>query len=237
MDDKFLQLINIITEPEVEIPEDILFTGAETAFHKLVHQEARKKEAIKALGSLGDPRAIPFLEIIASDDNQPDLAKEAIWAIKKINMRNPATSKLHGDGNSQGFDITCPECYQLNNSDAKWCKRCKASLVTNPPVSTSNDKLETIPHIKELTQELLKIGQSRGYVLTDESDMAKEKPSRGVHGGLVRDPRTREIGERLHIIGGIEAMRTAHTVILNHLGSVRARELESAWHKIGSWIA
>jgi hypothetical protein len=72
------------------------------------------------------------------------------------------------------------------------------------------------PKSKQLTNELISIGKTKGY--------------------LPRGPgRTREIGEELNRIGGMDLMRRVHEQVYSSLGNVKARELESAWAGIGSW--
>jgi hypothetical protein len=75
------------------------------------------------------------------------------------------------------------------------------------------------PHsaVDPLIHELVSIGSTRGY--------------------LPREPgRTREIGEELNRIGGMELMLAAHQQVSLALGNVKARELESAWGYIGQWM-
>lgn len=72
------------------------------------------------------------------------------------------------------------------------------------------------PVLERLLAELVSIGRTTGYLPREEG-------------------RTREIGEELNRIGGIELMRTAHERVYSSLGNVKARELESAWGGIGQW--
>jgi hypothetical protein len=68
-----------------------------------------------------------------------------------------------------------------------------------------------------LINELISTGQTKGY--------------------LPREPgRTRDIGEELSRMGGINLMRKAHQRVSSKLGNVKARELESAWAGIGGWL-
>lgn len=49
-------------------------------------------------------------------------------------------------------------------------------------------------------------------------------------------PRARQIGDELHRIGGIEAMRDAHASVTETLGGKAASNLSSIWNHVGGWL-
>jgi hypothetical protein len=51
-----------------------------------------------------------------------------------------------------------------------------------------------------------------------------------------RHPRARQIGDELHRLGGIEAMRDAHASIREILGGRAASNLSCVWSFVGDWL-
>ena len=51
-----------------------------------------------------------------------------------------------------------------------------------------------------------------------------------------RHPRTREIGNRLHEIGGWDMMSWANQAVRDTLGPIAAQELSAAWIDVGDWL-
>ena len=89
---------------------------------------------------------------------------------------------------------------------------------------TTNYEIETSIDIgnageSQLIKRLIILGNSGG----DEAFHRSHKPE------------TIQIGEKLNEINGIELMRKAHTMVHKKCGSMPARNLEVAWHKIGEW--
>jgi HEAT repeat protein len=56
----------------------------------LTHEQANlRKEAAAALGEIADPAATAYLERVQNDAD-PEVRKNARWAIQQILLRNPA---------------------------------------------------------------------------------------------------------------------------------------------------
>ena len=77
-----------------------------------------------------------------------------------------------------------------------------------------------------LVSELIQIGRTDGYLSMTPGGKFDEH---------FNNLRAREIGEALNQKGGFERMLAAHDKVREALGPVKARELESAWHRIGRW--
>lgn len=82
------------------------------------------------------------------------------------------------------------------------------------------------PDADSLVEELIEIGQTYNFI----SDPGGNFNKKGQH------IRTREIGETLDRMGGIELMQAAYYRILASLGLTYARALECAWGHIGEWL-
>ena len=82
------------------------------------------------------------------------------------------------------------------------------------------------PEADPLVEELIEIGQTYNFI----SDPGGNFNRKGYH------IRTREIGETLDRMGGIELMQAAYYRILASLGLTYARALECAWGHIGEWL-
>jgi HEAT repeat protein len=74
--------------------------------------------------------------------------------------------------------------------------------------------------------ELLQIGRTRGFLADSHAS--------GFSSG--KNVRARELGKILNAHGGMDLMRQVYESVRNELGSVPARELESAWGGIGPWM-
>jgi hypothetical protein len=81
---------------------------------------------------------------------------------------------------------------------------------------------------ERLISELIAIGKTEKFISANPTQPEK-------YDDRYNHIRTREIGELLDKSGGMQLMREAHERVLNALGSVVARELESAWGDIGGW--
>ena len=46
----------------------------------------------------------------------------------------------------------------------------------------------------------------------------------------------KEIGEELNTLGGLDAMRAAHDIVVEKLGGWSSSNLSSSWNHIGSWL-
>jgi hypothetical protein len=82
------------------------------------------------------------------------------------------------------------------------------------------------PEADPLVEELIEIGQTYTFI----SDPGGNFNKNGQH------IRTREIGDTLDRMGGIELMQAAYYRILAVLGLTCARSLECAWGHIGEWL-
>jgi hypothetical protein len=88
------------------------------------------------------------------------------------------------------------------------------------------DKTDSSSEISELINELIEIGKNYGFLSS-------------VSGGKLNDNgrniRAREIGARLHELGGFNLMQEVYYSIRNSLNVAHAAELEVAWKSIGLW--
>ena len=79
---------------------------------------------------------------------------------------------------------------------------------------------------ERLCNELTSIGRNTGFLSIVSKEGFDENN---------RNIRTREIGQRLHGLGGKDMMTLGYKAVELVLGAVRARELEVAWNMIGDW--
>jgi hypothetical protein len=106
------------------------------------------------------------------------------------------------------------------------CQPCSQERIV-PPRKTQDPELS----FDYLVAELLRLGAAvkdrsyscSGYLANDFGD------------GSTRSPRAREIGQRLHELGGMTKMRRAHKVVYDLMGGPPARELEICWDGVGEW--
>lgn len=96
----------------------------------------------------------------------------------------------------------------------------KSFLNLMPCRNEFNDEVE------KLINELVTIAR--------QDDFLSEHPG-GRYNAQCRHIRTRQIGERLHSIGGLELMLWVFRKISKRSGSVSASHLEYAWTDIGDW--
>lgn len=96
------------------------------------------------------------------------------------------------------------------------------SLFGKPPYPR-----ELKPEVDRLIEELLQIGKKEDYL--------SERPG-GAFNGQCHHIRTRQIGKRLHEIGGLELMQHAHKQVRKKAGGQLSSHLEYAWNEIGGWI-
>ncbi|OJX41227.1 MAG: hypothetical protein BGO78_00305 [Chloroflexi bacterium 44-23] len=82
--------------------------------------------------------------------------------------------------------------------------------------------------VERFTTELIQIGEA--------DDFLSERPGRPFN-SQCRHIRTREIGKRLHEMGGLPLMEYVHVRINKKLGKNLAAHLEYAWAEIGNWMA
>ena len=97
------------------------------------------------------------------------------------------------------------------------------SLFSRSPVPTK-DKDE----VNRLLDELVRIGVKEDYL--------SEIPGSG-YNAQCRHIRTRDIGRKLHEIGGLTLMQWAFKQVRKKAGKVPASHLEYAWTEIGEWQA
>lgn len=82
------------------------------------------------------------------------------------------------------------------------------------------------PEVERLVAELVQIGIKEDYL--------SERPG-GAFNPQCRHIRTREIGKRLHEIGGLELMEFAYKKVRGKAGKTLATHLEYAWNEVGNW--
>lgn len=120
----------------------------------------------------------------------------------------------------------CPDIDQGVLSQSPIAQELMKTMIANIKVeqtSTSQDSL---------VQELLEIGRQ----VKDRSFSASGYMYRNDEGGLAKNERAREIGQKINSMGGMQAMQAAHQAISEQLGSAAARELEAIWKGIGGWM-
>jgi hypothetical protein len=81
---------------------------------------------------------------------------------------------------------------------------------------------------ERLISELIAIGKTEKFISSNPTQPEK-------YDDRYNHIRTREIGELLDKSEGLQLMRDAHNRVNSALGTVVARELESAWEDIGDW--
>lgn len=82
--------------------------------------------------------------------------------------------------------------------------------------------------VNRLLDELVRIGKTE--------DFLSERPG-GAFNRDSRHIRAREIGMRLHDLGGLKLMEYANRYVRRKLGKNLSWHLEAAWKDIGDWIA
>ncbi len=85
---------------------------------------------------------------------------------------------------------------------------------------------ESQAEVNTLINELIEIG--------NKEDFLSVIPG-GTFNAQCRHVRTRRIGDRLNVIGGLELMRFAFEQVKKKAGKVLASHLEYAWADIGPW--
>jgi hypothetical protein len=92
-----------------------------------------------------------------------------------------------------------------------------------PPVSTS-----LRPEVDRLLEELVKIGKSDDFL---------SEHMGGPFNSQYRHNRARQIGKRLHDIGGLALMQYAQQYVRRKTNKQLAEHLEYAWADVGDWKA
>lgn len=81
--------------------------------------------------------------------------------------------------------------------------------------------------VEKLLDELVRVGR--------EEDFLSERPG-GSFNGQCHHIRARQIGKRLHEIGGLELMHWVAKRVRRKLGVQLGTHLEYAWNEIGGWV-
>ena len=81
--------------------------------------------------------------------------------------------------------------------------------------------------VRKLIDDLIRVGKTDDYL--------SERPAPGFNRNM-RNIQAREIGERLHQIGGVALMEYARKQVQRSGGKVLAEHLDYAWADIGDWI-
>lgn len=93
----------------------------------------------------------------------------------------------------------------------------------SPPPYPSDRK----PEVDKLITELIKVGKM--------DDFLSERPG-GQFNAQCRNMHAREIGQRLHEIGGVPLMELAYRRVRRSLGKNMAAHLGYAWTDVGRWV-
>jgi hypothetical protein len=96
------------------------------------------------------------------------------------------------------------------------------NLFRQPPFSRQQK-----PEVDKLLEELVRIGKVDDYL--------SERPG-GNFDRYSRHTRARQIGQRLHEIGGLDLMQWAVKQVRRRLGAQISSHLEYAWNEIGGWL-
>jgi len=94
----------------------------------------------------------------------------------------------------------------------------------SPAPYPAQNKLE----VDKLIDELIRIGKTDDYL--------SERPG-GIFNMQCRHVRTRQIGKRLHDIGGLALMEYAFQRVRKKAGKILSAHLEYAWADVGEWRA
>jgi len=86
---------------------------------------------------------------------------------------------------------------------------------------------ELQPEVNRLTEVLAQIGR--------QDDFLSERPGAGFN-GQCHNIRARQIGVRLHEIGGQELMQQVSQQIRKKLGAQLSAHLDYCWNEIGGWV-
>ena len=81
--------------------------------------------------------------------------------------------------------------------------------------------------LEALVNELISIGLKEDYL--------SERPG-GAYNGQCHHRRTREIGEKLNALGGLDVMSLAFKRVKKKVGRQLGDHLEYAWAGIGEWM-
>lgn len=95
-------------------------------------------------------------------------------------------------------------------------------IFASPPVPGQHRR-----EYDRLYEELLRIGEKEDYL--------SERPG-GAFNMQSRHIRTREIGKRLHELGGVPLMDFAVRKVRRKLGKNLSAHLEYAWAEVGNWM-
>ena len=87
---------------------------------------------------------------------------------------------------------------------------------------------ESRQEVENLIDELIRIGKTDDYL--------SERPGSPFN-MQCRHLRARQIGKRLHDIGGLPLMEQVHKMIRKKLGRALSDHLEYAWGDVGDWKA
>jgi len=88
------------------------------------------------------------------------------------------------------------------------------------------EKTDSSSEISKLINELMEIGRDDGFLSDVPGDNFNEN---------CRNIRAREIGAKLHELGGFNLMQEVYYSIRKSLSVAHAAELEVAWKSIGLW--
>ncbi len=95
----------------------------------------------------------------------------------------------------------------------------------NPKVSLSSDQKRDV---EAYIQELIMIGK--------KEDFLSERPG-GAFNGQCHHRRTREIGEKLNTMAGMDLMIKVFNKVKKKVGKQLSEHLEYAWSGVGQWMA
>lgn len=81
--------------------------------------------------------------------------------------------------------------------------------------------------VEKLLDELIQIGKRDDYL--------SERPTAGFN-MQCRNVRARQIGQRLHEIGGLPLMEYAHRQVKRKASKMLGEHLEYCWTEVGNWM-
>jgi hypothetical protein len=199
-----------------------------------------RRRVVLALGNIGDDRAVEPLVNVALRDFNWDVRLQAVRALGMIGDTNVVElliAKLQ-DKDEHIRKAVSELLGKIGGPDAEQALR----KYTQSKQEEQYQKVSDVTgweyigkvggRIPELTLQLVSIGESDGFLCTD--DFHSTHP-RGPFDETNRHIRTRQIGIQLNEIGGLEQMTSVHNIVTYMVGTIKGRELEAAWDGIGNW--
>ena len=172
--------------------------------------------AVYALGKSMDSKAVPLL-LEALNDKNADVRSQAADTLGSLGLiAGRQTLEPLGQAMKDRKKHVREAASKAYAKISKKVARIDAAKTSAKSIRANH----------ELTSAILKIGASDGFLSVSPGGPFNED---------LRHIEVRKIGEKLNQNGSLEAMREVASIVSEHLGPVKARELEAAWKDIGQW--